>query len=64
MGLGSNLLEMKHKISAYCVEWRVVSYLLLALIVPCWYIFFCSKVLHRHNITLLGDHVSRYSSVY
>ena len=33
LGLASNLLGKKHKISVYYVEWRVVSYLLLALIV-------------------------------
>ena len=54
---------MNHKISIYYVEQRVVIHLLLALIVQCWYVFFCSKGLHRHNITLLGVHMSRYSSV-
>ena len=63
VGLVSNLFQMNHKISIYYVEWRVVIHLLLALIVQCWYVFFCSKGLHRHNITLLGVHMSRYSSV-
>lgn len=54
---------MNHKISIYYVEWKVVIHLLLALIVQCWYVFFCSKGLYRHNITLLGVHLSRYSSV-
>ena len=64
MGLASNLLEINHKISVYYIEGRVVSDLLLALIVQCRYVFFCSKVLHRYNFTLLGDHMSRYSSVW
>ena len=63
MRLVSNLLQMNHKISIYYVEWKVVIHLLLALIVQCWYVLFCSKGLHRHNITLLGVHMSRYSSV-
>ena len=50
--------EMNHKISVYCVDWRVLIQLLLALIVQCRYVFFCSKVHHRYNITLLGDHMS------
>ena len=51
VGLASNLLQMNHKISIYYVEWRVVIHLLLTLIVQCWYVFFYSKGLHRHNIT-------------
>ena len=58
VGLASNLLEMNHKISVYNVDWRVVIRLLLALVVHCSMVF-CSK----YNITLLGDHMSRYSSV-
>ena len=60
--LASNLLEMNHKISVYNVDWRVVIHLLLALIVHCRYVFF-SKVLHKYNLTLLGDHMSRYSAI-
>ena len=62
VGLAINLIEMNHKISVYYVEWRVVIHLVLAFVVLCRCLF-CSKVLHRYNITLLDDHMSRYSSV-
>ena len=60
VGLESNSLVMNHKISVYYVDWGVVIRLLLALVVQCRF-FFCSKVLHRYNDTLLSDHMSRYS---
>lgn len=63
IGLASNLLEINYKISVYCIEGKIVIHLLLGLIVQCRYVFFCSKVLHRYYITLLDDHMSRYSSV-
>ena len=61
MGLAISLIEMNHRFSVYYLEWRVVIHLLLALIIQCigMFFFFCSKVLHRYNITLLGDHMSR-----
>ena len=58
VGLASNLLEMNHKISFY----NVIGGLSSTYFWPLLYIVgmvFCSK----YNITLLGDHMSRYSSV-
>lgn len=57
VGLASNLLEMSPKISFCNIECCHQPTFGICCTVSVW--LFCFKVLHRYNISLLGDHMAR-----